>query len=54
LAYDADWVMALGRATNSDIIECVFRKNRNGFMGDFLVQVDFDKGYYRYKDYEDK
>ena len=54
IAYDADWVMALGRATNSDIIECVFRKNRNGFMGDFLVQVDFDKGYYRYKDYEDK
>jgi len=52
IAYDADWVMALGRATNSDIIECVFRKNRNGFMGDFLVQVDFDKGYYRYKDYE--
>jgi replicative DNA helicase len=54
IAYDADWVMALGRATNSDIIECVFRKNRNGFMGDFLVQVDFDKGYYRYKDYEEK
>ena len=54
IAYDADWVMALGRATNSDIIECVFRKNRNGYMGDFLVQVDFDKGYYRYKDYEDK
>jgi hypothetical protein len=23
-------------------------------MGDFLVQVDFDRGYYRYKDYEDK
>jgi len=54
IAYDADWVIALGRATNSDIIECAFRKNRNGFMGDFLVQVDFDKGYYRYKDYEDK
>jgi replicative DNA helicase len=53
IAYDADWVMALGRATNSDIIECVFRKNRNGFMGDFLVQVDFDRGYYRYKDFED-
>jgi replicative DNA helicase len=42
IAYDADWVMALGRATNSDIIECVFRKNRNGFMGDFLVQDDED------------
>ena len=53
IAYDADWVMALGRGPNSDIIECVFRKNRNGFMGEFLVQVDFDKGYYRYKDFED-
>jgi replicative DNA helicase len=54
IAYDADWVIALGRSTNSDVIECAFRKNRNGFMGDFLVQVDFDKGYYRYKDFEDK
>ena len=54
IAYDADWVIALGRAQNSDVIECAFRKNRNGFMGDFLVQVDFDKGYYRYKDFEDK
>ena len=54
IAYDADWVIALGRATNSDVIECAFRKNRNGFMGDFLVQVDFDRGYYRYKDFEDK
>lgn len=54
IAYDADWVLALGRATNSDIIECVFRKNRNGFMGEFLVQADFDKGWYHYKDFEDK
>ena len=53
IAYDADWVIALGRGSNSDVMECVFRKNRNGFMGDFLVQADFDKGYYRYKDYED-
>lgn len=53
IAYDADWVMALGRGTNSDVIECVFRKNRNGFMGEFMVQVDFDKGYYKYKDFED-
>jgi replicative DNA helicase len=53
IAYDADWVLALGRGTNSDVMECVFRKNRNGFMGEFLVQVDFDKGYYRYKDFED-
>jgi replicative DNA helicase len=54
IAYDADWVMALGRGANSDVIECVFRKNRNGFMGEFLVQVDFDKGWYKYKDFEDK
>ena len=54
IAYDADWVLALGRGTNSDIIECAFRKNRNGYMGDFMVQCDFDKGYYRYKDFEDK
>jgi len=53
IAYDADWVMALGRGPNSDVIECVFRKNRNGFMGEFMIQVDFDKGYYRYKDLED-
>jgi replicative DNA helicase len=52
IAYDADWVLALGRGANSDIIECVFRKNRNGFMGEFLVQADFDKGWYRYKDFE--
>jgi replicative DNA helicase len=54
IAYDADWVLALGRATNSDIIECVFRKNRNGFMGEFMVQADFDKGWYKYKDFENK
>ena len=53
IAYDADFVLALGRATNSDVMECVFRKNRNGFMGEFLVQVDFDKGWYNYRDYED-
>jgi len=53
IAYDADWVLALGRASNSDVIECVFRKNRNGFMGEFMVQADFDKGWYKYKDMED-
>ena len=53
IAYDADWVIALGRGSNSDVMECVFRKNRNGFMGEFMVQVDFDKGHYRYKDVQD-
>jgi replicative DNA helicase len=54
IAYDADWVIALGRGSNSDIIECAFRKNRNGYMGEFLIQCDFDRGSYRYKDYEEK
>lgn len=54
IAYDADWLLALGRAPNSDVIEAVFRKNRNGFNGEFLVQVDFDKGMFKYRDFEDK
>lgn len=53
LAYDADWVMALGRAPGSDILECVFRKNRHGYLGEFLVMVDFDNGRFLYKDMED-
>lgn len=52
LAYDTDWLLALGRAQNSDVIECVFRKNRNGFLGDFLVKADFDSGRFAYMDFE--
>jgi replicative DNA helicase len=52
IAYDADWLLALGRATNSDVLEAVFRKNRNGFLGEFVVQVDFDSGRFVYKDFE--
>jgi replicative DNA helicase len=52
IAYDADWLLALGRAANSDVIECVFRKNRNGFLGEFMVQVDFDAGRFKYVDFE--
>lgn len=53
LAYDADWVLALGRAPGSDILEAVFRKNRHGYLGEFLVMVDFDNGRFLYKDMED-
>jgi replicative DNA helicase len=52
LAYDADFVLALGRETNSDTLSCVFRKNRSGANGEFYVQVDFDKGRFIYKDLE--
>ena len=53
LAYDADFVLALGRQPASDILECVFRKNRSGYLGEFLVRVDFDAGRFVYKDMED-
>ena len=52
IAYDADWLLALGRAANSDVLEAVFRKNRNGYLGEFVVQADFDSGRFIYKDYE--
>jgi replicative DNA helicase len=44
IAYDADWVLAMGRKQNSDALECAFRKNRNGYMGDFILLADFDRG----------
>lgn len=53
IAYDADFLLALGRAANSDVVECVFRKSRNGPLGDFLVQVDFDRGIFRDKAFDD-
>lgn len=52
IAYDADFLLALGRAANSDVVECVFRKSRNGPLGDFLVQVDFDRGLFRDKEFD--
>jgi len=51
IAYDADFVLALGRKQNSDAIEVAFRKNRNGFLGDFILVADFDSG--RFKEYND-
>jgi len=50
LAYDADFVLALGRQAGSSVLECVFRKNRHGFLGEFMIDVDFDSGKFRYKD----
>lgn len=47
IAYDADWVLSMGRKANSDILETAFRKNRNGYMGDFYMEVDFDKGTFK-------
>ena len=51
IAYDADFVLALGRKQNSDAIEVSFRKNRHGPLGDFVIVADFDSG--RFKEYSD-
>lgn len=47
IAYDADWVLSMGRKSNSPILEAAFRKNRHGYMGDFYVEIDFDKGTFK-------
>lgn len=49
ISYDADWLIALGRETNSDVIQVVFRKNRHGMLGEFYLTVDFDKGKFIYR-----
>ena len=49
ISYDADWLIALGREVNSDVVEVVFRKNRHGSLGEFLIIVDFDRGLFTYK-----
>lgn len=50
LAYDSDFVLSLGRSPGSTILNCVFRKNRHGFLGEFLIDIDFDSGRFLYKD----
>lgn len=47
VAYDADWALAMGREKNSGIMEMVFRKNRNGMLGDFQLEIDFDRGIWK-------
>jgi replicative DNA helicase len=47
IAYDADFLLAMGRKQNSDVLECAFRKNRNGYNGDFYLEIDFDKGIFK-------
>jgi replicative DNA helicase len=47
IAYDADFLLAMGRKANSPVLECAFRKNRNGYNGDFYLEVDFDKGLFK-------
>jgi replicative DNA helicase len=50
LAYDADWLLAVGRSDNSPIMGIAWRKNRNGPLFDFVLECDFDKGVFNYKE----
>lgn len=47
IAYDADWILAMGRKAHSTALEVAFRKNRNGSLGDFIMNVDFDSGRFK-------
>ena len=50
IAYDADWLVSLGRDAQSDVITAVYRKNRHGPMNEFYIQVDFNHGQFIYVD----
>lgn len=52
LMYDTDWIVALGRAANSDVITVVARKNRNGPLFEFMLMTDFNRGLFKYKEIE--
>jgi replicative DNA helicase len=51
MAYDADWILSLGREPSSDIMVVVGRKNREGVLPDFLMQVDMDMGMFTFKNF---
>lgn len=50
IAYDADWLLSLGRDPNGDVMTAVYRKNRHGPMNEFYVQCDFNHGRFIYVD----
>lgn len=53
IAYDADVVLAMGREPTAPEMEVVFRKNRHGPMGDFVIACHFDTGQFEYVDVDD-
>ena len=51
MAYDADFILALGRELTSDIMVVVGRKNREGMLPDFMLEVDMDMGIFNFKNF---
>jgi len=52
IAFDADFMLSLGRDPMGDTITSVFRKNRHGPLNEFYLQVDFDAGRFVYMNSE--
>jgi replicative DNA helicase len=50
IAFDADFLLALGREPMGDVVTGVMRKNRHGPLNEFYVLVDFDAGRFVYVD----
>jgi len=50
IAFDADWLLALGREPMGDVVTMTMRKNRAGHLSESYVQVDFDAGRFVYTD----
>lgn len=50
IAFDADWLLALGRDPMGDVVTMTMRKNRAGMLSESYVQVDFDSGRFVYTD----
>lgn len=48
LAYDADWMLAVGRSDNDPLMGVAWRKNRNGPLTDWILDCNFDRGIFRY------
>ena len=50
LAYDCDFMLAVGRQDNSPIMGVAWRKNRNGPLTDFVLDCNFDAGIFSYQE----
>lgn len=50
LAYDADWLLAVGRSDNSPMMGVAWRKNRNGPLTDWILECDFNSGIFKYSE----
>lgn len=48
ISYDADWLLSLGKQPNDNMIHAIMRKNRNGPLAEFMMEVDPDAGRFVY------